>query len=131
MTSVLAEVNQILETLASEDPKFKAHAEVSRPDWHWEAIRERGLKPAYTPATTPVSRAVQAAYRGVMNQEVVLGYTHGYMDMDFMVNGLNIPTVNYGPGETKYAHTVDERLSISDLVSATRIYILTAIDLAS
>lgn len=128
--SVLAEINEILAALAQEDPKFKAQAEISRPDWHWEPIRQRGLNPAYTPATSPVVQAVQTAYRSLVGQDASLSYTHGYMDMDFVANGLSIPTINFGPGETKYAHTIDERLGISDLLTATRVYILSALQLA-
>jgi acetylornithine deacetylase/succinyl-diaminopimelate desuccinylase len=129
--SVLAEISQILETLAAEDPKFKARAEISRPDWHWEPIIRRGLNPAYTPPGSPVVRALQASYRQIMGKDVTLGYTHGYMDMDFTVNGLGIPTVNFGPGETAYSHTANERLRIADLLAATRIYILAALSMAT
>lgn len=127
---VLAEINTILEKFAREDSKFHASAETSRPDWHWEPIRSRGLNPAYTPASSPVAQAVNAAYRELNGKEMKLGYTHGYMDMDFTVNGLGIPTVNFGPGETKYAHTVDERLGITDLLDATRLYTICALSLA-
>lgn len=128
--SVLAEIDHLLSQFAAEDPQFKARAEISRPDWHWEPIRERGLNPAYTPAVSQVAQAVQTAYRSLFEEDVALGYTHGYMDMDFTINGLNIPTVNFGPGETKFAHTVDERLGVSDLLAATRVYAMTALQLA-
>jgi acetylornithine deacetylase/succinyl-diaminopimelate desuccinylase len=128
--SVLAEINRILETLASGDPQFKARAEISRPDWHWEPIIRRGLNPAYTPPGSPVVKAIQESYRQLMGKDVTLGYTHGYMDMDFTVNGLGIPTVNFGPGETAYSHTANERLRIADLLAAVRVYVLTALQLA-
>ncbi len=128
--TVLAEINLLLAELAAGDPKFKGRAEISRPDWHWDPIRKRGLNPAYTPASSPVAQAVQRAYRQLKAKEVTLGYTHGYMDMDFTVNGLGIPTVNFGPGETKYAHTVDERLGVNDLLGATRLYVMAALQIA-
>lgn len=128
--SVLAEINQILERLAADDPQFKARAEISRPDWHWEPIIQRGLNPAYTPPGSPLVAALQTSYRQMMGKDVTLGYTHGYMDMDFTVNGLGIPTVNFGPGETAYSHTANERLRITDLLTATRVYILAALALA-
>jgi acetylornithine deacetylase/succinyl-diaminopimelate desuccinylase family protein len=128
--SVLAEIDLLLAELAAQDPKFKGRAEISRPDWHWDPIRQRGLNPAYTPASSPVAQAVQQSFRQLKGKEVTLGYTHGYMDMDFTVNGLGIPTVNFGPGETKYAHTVDERLGVDDLLGATRLYVLAALQMA-
>jgi len=129
--SVLAEINQILETLAAEDPLFKARAEISRPDWHWEPIIQRGLNPAYTPPGSPAVAALQESYRGLTGKDIALGYTHGYMDMDFTVNGLGIPTVNFGPGETAYSHTANERLRIADLLVAARIYVLAALEMTN
>jgi len=129
--SCVAEIQQILDRLAGEDPDFKAEVEISRPDWHWDPIKRRGLNPAYTPASSPVAEAVEAAHQRIHGQEVALGYTNGYMDMDFTVNELGIPTVNYGPGETKYAHTADEQLLIDHLLAATKVYVLAALQLAA
>jgi acetylornithine deacetylase/succinyl-diaminopimelate desuccinylase len=129
-SSVLLEVRQILDELAAQDEAFKAEAEISRPDWHWEPIIQRGLNPAFTPPDNPVAQAVKSAYQQLFGGDVTLGYTHGYMDMDFTVNGLGIPTVNFGPGETAYAHTINERLRVADLLGATRVYILAAMQLA-
>ncbi len=125
--SVLTEINQILETLSDEDPQLKARVSISRPDWHWEPITRRGLNPAYTPPDSPLVAALQESYRKITGREITLGYTNGYMDMDFTVNGLGIPTVNFGPGETALSHSINERLRISDLLVATRVYILTAL----
>jgi len=129
-SSVLAEIRQLLDALGAEDPQFKARAEISRPDWHWEPIIRRGLNPAYTPPGSPVVAAVQDSYRQLMGKDIALGYTHGYMDMDFTVNGLGIPTINFGPGETAYSHTANERLRIADLLAAVRVYVLAALRLA-
>jgi acetylornithine deacetylase/succinyl-diaminopimelate desuccinylase family protein len=123
---VLAEINEILDSLAAEDPDFKGSAEISRPDWHWEKIIARGLNPAYTRPGNPIVGFVQQAYGELFGKEVELGYTNGYMDMDFTVNGPGIPTINFGPGEPKFAHTIDERLRVDQLLAATRLYVLVA-----
>jgi acetylornithine deacetylase/succinyl-diaminopimelate desuccinylase family protein len=127
--TVLDEIQGLLDELASQDEQFEAHAVTSRPDWHWEPIIERGLNPAYTPPDNLIVKTVQQAHHFLFGNDMPLGYTHGYMDMDFTVNGLGIPTINFGPGETKYAHTVDEKLRVSDLLAATRIYALTGLQL--
>jgi acetylornithine deacetylase/succinyl-diaminopimelate desuccinylase-like protein len=129
-TSCLDEIRSLLADLANEDPQFKAVAQISRPDWHWEEIRQRGLNPAYTPVASPVVQAMRAAHQAVCGSEIALGYTNGYMDMDFMVNGLGIPTVNYGPGEPGESHTQHEQLRIDQLLAATRVYAVTALQLA-
>jgi len=51
------------------------------------------------------------------------------MDMDFLINDLGIPTVNYGPGDTVFAHTDHERLDIDELLKATRVYALAALEM--
>jgi len=33
-----------------------------------------------------------------------------------------IPTIGFGPGEERYAHTVDEQVVVKDLASAARVY---------
>jgi acetylornithine deacetylase/succinyl-diaminopimelate desuccinylase family protein len=128
--SCLAEVRAVLEQLAATDPEFKATAQTSRPDWNWEPIMRRGLNPAFTSGSSPVAQAIQAAHRHVHGEPASLGYTNGYMDMDFMVNDLGIPTLNYGPGEPGMSHTAHERLRIDQLVTAARVFALTALQLA-
>jgi acetylornithine deacetylase/succinyl-diaminopimelate desuccinylase-like protein len=127
--SVLAEIQQVLEHLTSEDYKFRAKAEVARPDWKWEAIRDRGLNPALTSPKSPVAQALTSAHKQATGKEVKLGYTNGYNDSDFLVNDLGIPTVNYGPGESARSHTLDEKLRIDHLLTAVRVYLLAALEL--
>lgn len=129
--SCLDEIQLLLDNLASQDPHFKGRVEVSRPDWHWEPIIERGLEPAYTPVSSPVVQAVRTAFQELNGDELKLAFTSNYTDMDFFVNSLGIPTVNYGPGNgDRFSHTADEMLEIEQLLEATRIYLLTALQLA-
>nr|MBC7244953.1 YgeY family selenium metabolism-linked hydrolase [Chloroflexota bacterium] len=64
-----------------------------------------------------------------------LGYRPRIGRWDFSTDGVytagvaGIPTVGFGPGEEKYVHTVEERVSIADLVAATRAYARIAADL--
>jgi acetylornithine deacetylase/succinyl-diaminopimelate desuccinylase-like protein len=34
----------------------------------------------------------------------------------------NIPTVGFGPGEERFAHTVDDQIRLDDVVAAARVY---------
>ncbi|MFQ5921876.1 MAG: M20 family metallopeptidase [Anaerolineales bacterium] len=128
--AALAEVRQVLSRLAADDPTFKAEAEIARPDWKWDRIRERGLNPALTPPDSPVAQAVAEAHRAETGQAVDIGYTHGYNDGDFLVNDLGIQTVNYGPGESARSHTDEEQLRIDHLLTAARVYTRAALSMA-
>jgi len=127
--SCLAEIQQLLNRLSAEDPDFKATLEVDRPDWKWERIKKRGLNPAVTPTDAAIVKALKRAHQAVVGESVELGYTNGYMDMDFLVNDLGIPTANYGPGDTVFSHTDHERLDIDELLKATRVYALAALEM--
>jgi acetylornithine deacetylase/succinyl-diaminopimelate desuccinylase-like protein len=125
--TALAQVEAMLKELAKVDPTFKAEAKIARPDWKWDPIRQRGLRPAMTSPDSGVSRAIAQAHRAVTGQEVTIGYTNGYNDGDFLVNDLGIPTVNYGPGESPRSHTAHEMLLIEHLLAAVRVYLQTAL----
>ena len=38
-----------------------------------------------------------------------------------------VPTVQYGPGEVRFAHAVDERVELGDLVRCAQVYALMAL----
>jgi acetylornithine deacetylase/succinyl-diaminopimelate desuccinylase family protein len=124
--SVLTEIQAILDDLAAADPKFSARVQIDRPDWTWPAIKARGLNPAVTLGETPLTRVLAAAHEQVTGQALEVGYYNGYLDMDFLVNDLSIPTVNYGPGADELSHTDEERLDVSQLLAAARVYALAA-----
>lgn len=128
--SALIEIQALLNRLGISDPDLRAELEIARPDWKWERIRRRGLNPAVTSIDTPIVSSIKKNHALITGRPAELGYTHGYMDMDFLVNDLGIPTVNYGPGDTAFSHTEQERLNIQHLLQATRVYALTALDLA-
>jgi putative selenium metabolism hydrolase len=41
----------------------------------------------------------------------------------------NIPTVGFGPGEERYAHTLDDQIRLNDVVDAARVYARLAVNL--
>ncbi|MDY6876147.1 MAG: M20 family metallopeptidase [Chloroflexota bacterium] len=128
-TTCLARIQQLLDSLAAEDADFRATLEIARPDWKWERIKERGLNPAVTSTGAAIAQALKWAHQTVVGEPAELGYTNGYMDMDFLVNDLGIPTANYGPGDTAFSHTDHERLDINELLKATRVYALAALEM--
>ena len=124
--SVLAELGDLLVGLAESLPGFRGSVEIDRPDWKWPIIRQRGLNPSATLGDNPLTRALREAHCHVTGRPPERAYHNGYLDMDFLVNDLGIPTVNYGPGEETLCHTLEERLDVAQLTAAARVYALTA-----
>ncbi len=117
----LAQVREVIAEAQKKDPEIRATAEVARPDWNWEPIRERGLNPTLTPLGCKLfehlDRAAQKA--GVSLQKA---YSLGYNDMDFLSNDLGIETLVYGPGDGKMAHTPTEEVDIDEVCTAAEVY---------
>jgi acetylornithine deacetylase/succinyl-diaminopimelate desuccinylase-like protein len=51
-----------------------------------------------------------------------LFFTDGYHEGDFFINDMHIETVQYGPGDSKYAHTDDEHVPLNELRTAAEVY---------
>jgi len=71
-----------------------------------------------------LAKASIAAFQNVFEREPNL------IKWDFCTNGvatagrLNIPTIGFGPGDSKKAHTVDECCEISQIAAAVEFYAL-------
>jgi putative selenium metabolism hydrolase len=94
--------------------------------------RLRASFPAWvTPEDHPL---VQTAVRSVRD---ILGHRPRLVRYAFSTDGTytsgvaNIPTVGFGPGEERYAHTQDEQIRLNDVVDAARVYARMAAELLS
>lgn len=103
-------------------PDVAVKVEVARPDWDWEPIKKRGLKPALTDMNSEIVTAVKNAHRSVLKNETKVYFTDGYNEMDFLINDLGIPTVQYGPGDAGLCHTNEEMMDITQLKNAPDVY---------
>ncbi len=101
---------------------LRALVEVARPDWNWEPIVKRGLKPALVDLGSEIVDVVRRAHRNVLGEEPKLFFTDGYNEMDFLINDMKIPSVQYGPGDASLCHTPNERLSLDELEKASLVY---------
>jgi len=102
---------------------------IARPDWNWQPIKERGLKPAVTDRGESIVAAVINAHRQVAGEEPLLYFTDGYNEMDFLINDLGIPTVQYGPGDSSLCHTDLEKLDIGQLTACASVYLRAILDI--
>jgi putative selenium metabolism hydrolase len=94
------------------------------------ACQCRSAYPAWvTPENHPL---VQTTLRSIRE---TLGYRPRMIRWSFSTDGTytagaaNIPTVGFGPGEERYAHTQDEQIRLNDVVDAARVYARMALEL--
>jgi len=92
--------------------------------------RQRVYHPAW--AMEEDHPLVQATVRTVRN---TLGYVPRVQEWVFSTDGVytmgvaSIPTVGFGPGEERYAHTSEEQVRLDDVAAAARVYAQLAVDL--
>jgi putative selenium metabolism hydrolase len=92
--------------------------------------RVRSSFPAWVIAED--SPLVQATARSVRE---TLGYRPRLSRWTFSTDGTytagvaSIPTVGFGPGEERYAHTLEEQIRLNDVVDAARVYARLAVEL--
>ncbi|MHA1839071.1 MAG: M20 family metallopeptidase [Candidatus Ranarchaeia archaeon] len=116
------QIEEVITRLTREIPSFDAEVSVSRPDWKWPPIIERGLKPAQTPQDTPLLLILEKIAEEVLGHKPRRVYETGYSDMDFLINDLGIPSVEFGPGELELCHSDREALDLNQFARAIQIY---------
>ena len=122
-SEVLAAIRDLLEELAADDPALHAEVEIARPDWNWEPIAARGLKPTLVPPDSGLLEWVSSHHALILGRAPERYFTDGYTEADFLVNDMNIPAVQYGPGDSRLCHTNEERIEIGQLITCARVYL--------
>jgi len=111
----------VLRTHAEHDPWLRTHP--PRLEW-FEGQFESGETPSDAPIVATVGRC-HAAVAG--NRPAIRGITFG-ADLRLFTRHANIPTVMYGPGSASVAHTTDEFVPISELMTCTKTLARTIVD---
>lgn len=107
----------MLQLAVEKDPWLKRHP----PELEW---REGQFEPGSTRLDAPIIKTIAACHATVTGAEPrVEGVTYG-SDLRLFTNHARIPAVLYGPGNVLDAHTVDESISIAEVVQATKILAL-------
>ena len=115
---VKMQLESAVKKAADVDPWLKVH----QPKVDWNGYR---FDPAKIPADHPILETVKAAYRDISgNAPKVEGKTYS-SDMRLLVNLGNTPTMIFGPGELRQAHTANESVSVESLEAAAKTYALT------
>jgi len=115
--SFLTEVDAI----AARDPWLRDHPPAV--DWFGGQFA-----PVEIPADAPLARAVQNAHVAVAGTEPpVEAVTYGADMRHFVLTG-ETPCLMYGAGDVRLAHHADESISVSEVVTATKVIALTVLD---
>ena len=84
----------------------------------------RWVPPAETDSRSKIAMVAAEAVRRVSGIEAKPRGFQATCDMSFLVNQAHIPSIILGPGGLEQAHSVDEWVSIRELVAAAEIYSL-------
>lgn len=83
----------------------------------------RAIYPAWVmPEDHPLIRQVCRAVEGELGYKPRIGRWSFSTDGAYTMGVAGIPTVGFGPGEEKYAHTSDDQVPLSDLMRAAQGY---------
>jgi acetylornithine deacetylase len=114
------EFQEALDRATSSDSWLRAHP----PELEWWG---GFFLPATVPADTPVISELSRSMRDLGGAEPPLrGVTFG-SDMRLLVREAGVPTVLFGPGDVRMAHSADECVAVEDLEITARTLALTAL----
>lgn len=77
----------------------------------------------------PLVRLAARSLERSLGNRPRLGIWHFSTDGAYTMGEAGIPTIGFGPGEERYAHTSDEQVRLADLALAARAYAQLAVDL--
>ena len=114
---VKRELEASIKKAADADPWLKEH----QPRVDWSGYR---FDPAKIPADHPIMETVKTAYKDVSGTlPRVEGKTYS-SDMRLLINLAATPTIIFGPGELREAHSTNESVSVENLEKAAKTYAL-------
>jgi putative selenium metabolism hydrolase len=124
----MAEVQNIINT-----EEVDAQVEVTRyraTSYTGYECQARNAFPAWVmPDEHPLVQATVRSVRETLGYRPRLGHWSFSTDGTYTAGVANIPTVGFGPGEERYAHTLDEQIRLNDVVDAARVYARLAVEL--
>ena len=114
------ELERGIAQVAAEDPWLREHP----PTVAWLGLNKQG---AETPATSPFVRCVADAFGEAAGRPpVVAGFPAG-CDLPYLVRDGGMPALVFGPGDCTIAHSTDECVSVSEVIAATKVLIVTVL----
>ena len=122
---VLGEFRPLLDELAAKDPTFRCEMSVCE-----ESVMKDGYLhlPMEIPSDHPLVKSMQGAVRETTGEEAVMGFMPAWTDAGLLSAYGHIPTVIFGPRDSKTAHSADEHVMVDDLTKTALVYALTAVE---
>jgi len=123
-STIIKEFEDILNHLKESDPEFKA--ELKR----MEYLKETPHGPLEISEDHYIVKALKKSLRKIGLSPEISGIS-GWTDAALLNNQAKIPTVVFGPGNLAQAHSDVEFINVDSLSTATRIYMLTALEVCT
>ncbi len=124
----LAEVQNIINT-----EEIDAHVQVTEyrsTSYAGYPCRIKNAFPAWAmPEHHPLVQTTVRCVRETLGYRPRLGRWAFSTDGTYTAGVANIPTVGFGPGEERYAHTLDDHVRLQDVEDAAQVYARIAIEL--
>lgn len=132
--TITDEQQRIIDELTKENSKFKAEVSLIER----EAVTWTGNKVKVKPIALPFYIEPNHWLVGVGKESIkqVLGREArlkiwGFTTECYCFTERNIPTIGFGPGEERFAHSSNEVISIEDLITATKVYAVLAANICN
>ena len=123
MEQVFQDFYDLFEKLSQKDPDFKA--ELNRVPSNMATMDH---KPVEIDLKHPLVTKLQKIVEEIIGQTPKIFALPCWTDASLLSNFGGIPTLNFGPGSMKFAHSADECIEINQLLPAAVIYALMAIE---
>jgi putative selenium metabolism hydrolase len=124
----LAEVQNIINT-EEMDARVRV-TEYRSTSYAGYECRIKNAFPAWAmPEHHPLVQTTTRCVRETLGYRPRLGRWAFSTDGTYTSGVANIPTVGFGPGEERYAHTLDDQVRLKDVADAARVYARLAIEL--
>jgi succinyl-diaminopimelate desuccinylase len=109
------EILNLISELQRQDPELKIETKILS---QFDAC--------LTPLDSPICTEIVEAIKDVTGNNPLITMCVGGLDMRYF-SEIGIPTIAYGPGDFRLAHTVNEYVDIQQLVTAAKVYALLVI----
>lgn len=117
--SVMAEYQQLLDQMHSEDPKFSAELSLM-PNGQMRHLFHVPLIPQPDSRIAVTIKSVLSEFLG--GQEPPINRTRGWSDAGVLSTYGKIPTVVFGPGVLANSHTKDEHVPVEQVTGFVKLY---------